>query len=589
MAKYDISKKEIMKFVLAILFYLLSSTAFAANCDIPEVFPGDPVSASTFQGQRACIDNLFAASGRVKPVDLWLMSSGDTFQEEIQSGEPAGSEAFNKLRNAIKVLLGTSGRTVNRITTILPGDVTAEEFYLLPDAVITFTSDPMNPGPPRALYVNEITSAINAVQFTDSDKSDTPIDKSTLTQDPVNVATGELYFSSTDFNFNARGPKLFLSRRYRSYADFIGVFGYNWRTNIDINLSQDSEGNITIVDDEGTALYFRHEAGVYFPAMGNYSTLVRESGNIFVRTDKHGNVSKYGLDGRLKSVTDRNGNTLTFVYNPSMVGGTYIQDAAGRQIKLYFDSRGHVISAVDPAGHAFQYGYDTNGNLVSVIDPTGAVTVYTYDDHRITMFTNAKGHKTYYRYDAEGRVDMNWQDNNVNKVTLDYQPNNTTVVTDSLGHSNTYVFNDAGLQVSHIDHLGNVTKQSWLPNMERTVIADARGNRTYFVYDHQGNLLEVADEEGNITTMTYTPAFNLLNSRTDVMGKVTSFAYDIKGNLETVTDPLGGQQHFDYDQYGNVITATDTRNHSTHFTYDDFGNVLEKTNALGATTIFTYS
>jgi len=411
----------------------------------------------------------------------------------------------------------------------------------------------------------------------------------TKTDDPINIATGESYFSSTDFSLSARGPKLALFRQYRSLSTFSGMFGFGWRTDFDINLTQDASGNVIIYDGQGTGNYFTNSAGAYAPSPGNFSTIVKNLDNTFTITDKNGNVTHYGTDGRLSSRSDRNGNTLTFVYNPAVAGGSYIQDASGRQIKLYFDTNGRITSAQDPAGHSFQYGYDPNGNLVSITAPTGAVTNYAYDaNHKIIQSTNPNGHKTYFEYDSQGRAIANYQDGNVNRITLNFQANNTTVTTDSLGHQNTYVFNDFGLLLSHTDPLGAVTAQTWDENMNKTSVTDARGNATHFAYDAKGNLTQKTDALNHQTLMSYTPDFNLISSVTDALGQTTGFAYDVKGNPTAITDALGKTHSFAYDSFGNVTAATDTLGKSTTFTYDAASHVLVKTDALGNKTTFTY-
>ena len=426
------------------------------------------------------------------------------------------------------------------------------------------------------------------------------------TPDPVNIFSGESSFFSTDLSLGSQGPKLALSRKYRSFSTrntcwntsfstgeitplSYGLFGYGWRTDFDVNLSQDSSGDVIIYDGEGDGIYFMNNSGTYSPSPGNYSILTKNADNTYTVTDKHGKKTHYDINGRLTSVTDRNGNTLTFVYNPAQVGGTYIQDVSGRRIVLNLDTQSRIISAVDPAGRTFQYGYDTNGNLVSVTDPTGVVTNYVYDSsHQITKFTNSNGHNTYYQYDSQGRCVMTWRDNNVNKTTLNYEANNTTVVTDSLGNNNTYVFNDAGLLISHTDPLGNATQQTWDPMMNLLSRTDARNNVTNYVYDGEGNLVQITDPLGKQTNMTYTPDYNLISSKTDALNNITNFVYDIDGNLNTITDALGNKHSLVRDQSGSLITATDTRGNSTNFTYDAFGHMIQKTDALGNKTNFTY-
>jgi len=103
-------------------------------------------------------------------------------------------------------------------------------------------------------------------------------DKYALTKDPVNIATGEAYFSSTDFSLSGQGPELRLFRKYRSFSTLSGMFGYGWRTDYDANLSVDSNGDVTIYDGEGTGIYFMNYPGTYgtyMPSPGNYSTLVK--------------------------------------------------------------------------------------------------------------------------------------------------------------------------------------------------------------------------------------------------------------------------------------------------------------------------
>ncbi len=418
-----------------------------------------------------------------------------------------------------------------------------------------------------------------------------PKELMTLTKDPVNIATGEATFSSSDFSMNGRGPVLSFRRSFRSFSSFSGMLGYGWRTDLDVNLTQNSNGDVTIYSEDGSGIYFLDQAGLYIPSPGNHSTLVKNADNTFTLTDKHGYITRYNSSGRLSSRTDRNGNQLTFVYNPSLTGGTYLQDAGGRRITLYFDANLRVVSAVDPAGKTFQYGYDAGGNLTSIQDPTGAITTYLYDaNHKVIQWTNANGHKTYFQYDAQGRVVTNWQDNNVNKIVLDYQPYRTTVTTDSLGNKNTYLFNDFGLLVDHTDPLGTVTRRFWDGFMNQTVYLDALGNQTSFDHDGFGNLRKITDPRSLSVSMTYTPKYNLLVSRREEFypQRTTNYEYDAKGNLTVLIDPMGNRTGYTYDLSGNLTKVTDSLGRDTTFVYDSYGNILQKVDALGGKVILSY-
>jgi len=264
------------------------------------------------------------------------------------------------------------------------------------------------------------------------------------TLEHVNIFSGELSFISKDFLMVSKGPKLALVRQYNSQSIYNGMFGIGWRSDFDINLTQDGKGNVTLFNEQGNTLYFTNHSGIFTSSTGNNDKLTEDADFTFTLTDKNGSTTIYGTNGRFSSRTDANGNALTFVYNPGQYGGTYIQDASGDQIKLYFDFHGHVNSAVDSKGKTFQYAYDINGNLVNVIDPTGVDTDYYYNlNHQMTQISDINGHKTYYQYDDMRRVVKSLKDGNSNKITFDYVGNNTTIVTDSSG-KHTYAFDDSG-------------------------------------------------------------------------------------------------------------------------------------------------
>ena len=74
----------------------------------------------------------------------------------------------------------------------------------------------------------------------------------------------------------------------------------------------------------------------------------------------------------VRSVTDQNGNTLSFT-----AGG--IIHSAGKSVIFERDSAGRIAALVDPMGQRQFYTYDDNGDLVAHEDATSSVTTMKYN------------------------------------------------------------------------------------------------------------------------------------------------------------------------------------------------------------------
>lgn len=408
------------------------------------------------------------------------------------------------------------------------------------------------------------------------------------------------------------GPEMSLFRQYSSFSAnntrglyFNGMFGNGWRTDYDANLMEDGSFNVTIVYASNRAEYYQNNSGTYTPSPGTYSTLVHNTDGSYTVTDKHGIKTHYistgmGSSYRVDSRTDRNGNSLTFVYAPTVANATYIEDAAHRKITFIFNSDNppHITDAYDPTGKHFQYGYDTNGNLTSITDPTSTpsapvVTTYHYDSNNfIDLFTNSNSHERHYHYNSSGQADQTWQNQDenggyVNNVSLAYS-NQYTTVTDSLQHNEIYTFDSSGLLRKYQDRTGAIRQFNWDLNFNKTSETDAATNVTSYGYDGKGNLTQITDPYFNITSLSYTPDFNLISNWTDPLQHGLNFSYDARGNLTGILDSMGDKHSFVYDQYGNRVQAMDSRGNVTNFTFDALGHILQETDALGDVISLTY-
>jgi len=350
----------------------------------------------------------------------------------------------------------------------------------------------------------------------------------------------------------------------------------------------------------------------------------------FILTTRDGR--QFDLDqfqGLLK-VTDRAGNTLTFVHSGNQVTGITSQDAsgvAGRGV-TFTRTNGLITGIQDSTGHSLQYG-QTGQDLTSFTDRSANTTTYDYDvNHNVTAIhdplhrtplTNeydsagrlldtldAHGHKIFYAYDLQGR---------------------TETVTDRLGRPTLIGYDAYGNVTSRrqylLDGQGNLlrtitTSASFgdANNPDKpTQTVDALGRITDIGYDAAGNALSVTqylpDADGFLQPLVTTTSYNAFGQPltvTDALGKtVATNTYDGNGNLTVTKDALGNETKFSYNangtlqftqdalgrrtgyQYdpsrpGDVAQVTDAKSHATSFTYDGDGNkktqLTSRTNAL---------
>ena len=152
----------------------------------------------------------------------------------------------------------------------------------------------------------------------------------------------------------------------------------------------------TIQQGLGTDEYYGVSGDAYNPADSNF-------GGIYTLTTKEGIVYQIDAEsGKLMSVTDNNGNTLTYT-------DSGIYSSTGQDVTFGRDAQGRITSVTDPMGKEILYAYDAQGNLISMTDRDGNVTKFVYDStqaHYLDQVIDPLG-RTGERsnYDAYGRLE----------------------------------------------------------------------------------------------------------------------------------------------------------------------------------------
>jgi len=404
--------------------------------------------------------------------------------------------------------------------------------------------------------------------------------------DPVNTATGNYTYNYQDLRIPGRGLSLTLHRFYNSLSTYQGPLGYGWTFNYGMNVREEDGNALVMVEDGRVDKYVPDGSGGYTSPKGVYDTLTKSGGTF---TLKRKDQTRYNFDtsGKLASIVDKNGNTITLGYTGGNL--TTVTDPTGRQLTLSYDGSNRITQITDPAGRTIRFAYDEFSNLISVTDARNNTTTYAYDSkHRLLTITDPNSHIFVTNiYDADGRV-ITQRDARLNNTAFSYDTNaKVTRVTDPRGNTTAYTY-DAELRLqSERDPAGQTISYGYDTGNNRIRVTDRRGNITRYAYDAIGNTTVITDALSGVTRMTY-DSMNNLTSQTDPLGRTTNHTYDAKGNLTRTTDALSNSTTFAYDASGLMTSTTDARGNTTTFGYDSHGNQTSITDALGDTTTSTY-
>jgi YD repeat-containing protein len=402
----------------------------------------------------------------------------------------------------------------------------------------------------------------------------------TNTEEGVNPANGNLVYRETDVQIPGRGPEVSLTRTFNSRkSSFKGLFGYGWISNLEQTLVDSGSGPITLIDEDNTRHIFGEKVGGGYEAAGGvYLDLVKNTDGTYTITATDGTKTNFNTSGKIRSITDTNGNTITFVYDASGKL-TKIQDASGRATSIAFATNGYVSSVTDPAGRITSYSYDASGNMTNVTNPEGKVTTFSYDtDHNLTGVTDARSIKTTVGYDTSDRVTSISRPLTINgvagtsKTTYAYDTANlVTTVTDGEGKRVDYTTNANGNVVQ--------TTQNPLDAASKTV--------TTFTYDNKNNLTKVVEPNTNKANgtaayvYTYDPNGNITGVQLPE-NQNSTFEYDSNNNLVKEQDFSQNVSTNDYDNKNNQTESTDPNVQTSASRYDANGNLLYSTHPMSA-------
>jgi RHS repeat-associated protein len=352
----------------------------------------------------------------------------------------------------------------------------------------------------------------------------------------VNVATGNLLVSNTDLNLEGvNGLDVNVGRYYNNLSSSQVAFGVGWTmgTGADtyLTVQTDGENQVDYFDGTGDGEAFAiNSSGVATAPPGEDAQLTMNADNTYTASTftllfRHSGITETftapanatGKVAQLTSLTDRNGNTISYHYNSSEQL-TSIVDSYGNTTTIDWSPEGYIDEITDPTGREYRYFQNSSGQLTEYEDPAGNDTYYSYDSYgNLTQIQTPAGNITNFTYDAGNT-------NEVESVERLVDP------TDSTGPTTTYQLGAASSTCTSMALTGTNTA-GW----SQDTVSDPNRHTTTYCTDAMDRLVGVVDAAGHTQSTSY-DADGYVSSTTSALGATPStFTYSTDGD-DNVTD-----------------------------------------------------
>lgn len=420
--------------------------------------------------------------------------------------------------------------------------------------------------------------------------------------------------------------------------------------NVITNYAYDSKGRVKTISAENNLTSF------FYDSKGNVDYIILPEGNIIDYT--------YDAVDRLTGITRRNNNfnaidSITYTYDTEgnktseairtadingeikkQTGFEYDQwnkltkiipatDNPAKFFKFFNLSNGPVSKEKDgntsdglwsaeyiydsllrikqiknlPDNFITGFNYDLQDNLTQVTDTNNNTTVYAYDDiGRLVRVQSPDTGVTSYSYDPAGNlisktdarnITANYTYDSLNRLTnIDLPGTNDDIIFtyDSISVSNgkgrlTEMSDSSGYTVYHYDTLGRITEE------ERNI--DNRNYITTYSYDLNGNLTGIAYPSGTFVHYTYDAADRITGiavTGNQGLSSVINAGYIPFGGLSSMAFGNGASENISYDNQYRIINKSVSNQLSVKsYGYDNNSNITTITDSLDSSKTQSFS
>jgi RHS repeat-associated protein len=296
---------------------------------------------------------------------------------------------------------------------------------------------------------------------------------------------------------------------------------------------------------------------------------------------------EYNTSGHLTGITNQKGLSYRFELDAE---GLVTAETAfdGKTNRYTRDAAGNIIETRLPGGNTVQYQYDLMNRLTQVQYTGGERLSYTYNRSGQLLTATSPVAELSFEYDELGRKIKETQ-NGVAVTALYDAAGNRTQVNSTLGAAIRNTYNNMHNITGRVSGNWNCQMQYDAMGRELKRILPA-GLQNQWNYDNGGNpVQQQIQQQGNsqrTRRYQWQPGQRLQQVADSVHG-LSTFEYDVLGNLTGAVHEKGGRQYRPADAANNFHhqpEMTDTFGDNGQLletegfscTYDEYGNLAQK-------------
>jgi RHS repeat-associated protein len=335
---------------------------------------------------------------------------------------------------------------------------------------------------------------------------------------PSSTSTGDKLLQESDFKL----PWIEFTRTYHSLLRTpYGSLGPGWTHSLNVRLSPNGSGPAGIITAQGDQLPLQGVGTYYEPTDGSGQRLAQGSPGWVYWNERSGQVRAFNWGGQLVRDDQVDGQHLAYSYDTD--GRlTSVTNSSGRSLTLAYEAgpmtaaASHLQTITYAGVTLVTYSYDANGNLSTATRADGTVRTYLYENsafpNHLTGILDENGVRyATYSYDAQGRAQLSTHAGGADQTTLSFNADGSTSVVTPLGATETYQFTSDGLYRKPTSIARSDGTRSWTYS---GAASDFR-RRPQQTIDTRGIITQYSyPDTGSVRTEQRIDAFGTSNQRT---------------------------------------------------------------------------